>query len=68
MKSPAEMYYAIKEAIQVMEHYDNGEDFPLVSSLRRLREIEKDGLTCSEGCDWPNCTRGECKCETTEKL
>ena len=36
-----EQYYAIKEAIQVMEHYNTGEDFPLVSSLRRLREIIK---------------------------
>lgn len=37
---PSEMYHAICEAIQVMEHYDNGEDFAMHSSLRRLREIK----------------------------
>ena len=36
-----EIYYAIHEAIQVMEHYNNGEDFALVSSLRRMHELEQ---------------------------
>jgi hypothetical protein len=36
-----ETYYAIKEAIQAMKHYDNGEDFALITSLRRLRDIEQ---------------------------
>jgi hypothetical protein len=36
------IYYAIHEAIQVMEHYNTGEDFALVSSLRRLKEIETE--------------------------
>lgn len=39
--SAEEMYHAICEAIQVIEHYDNGEDFAMHSSLRRLREIKK---------------------------
>ena len=40
--SSEEAYYTIKEAIQVMEHYDTGEDFAIVSSLRRMREFVMD--------------------------
>jgi hypothetical protein len=36
-----EIYYAIHEAIQVMEHYNTGEDFALVSSLRRMHELKQ---------------------------
>jgi len=45
MTHEQETYYAILEAIQVMEHYDTGEDFALVSSLRRLKEIKEKGVT-----------------------
>lgn len=37
-----ESYYAILEAIQVLEHYNTGEDFPLVTSLRRLRDLKAE--------------------------
>jgi hypothetical protein len=36
-----EIYYAIHEAIQVMEQSNTGEDFALVSSLRRMHELEQ---------------------------
>lgn len=41
MTNEQEIYYAIKEAISVMTHYDTGEDFALVSSLNRLHELEQ---------------------------
>lgn len=41
MTHEQEIYYAIHEAIQVMEHYNTGEDFALVSSLRRMHELEQ---------------------------
>jgi len=42
-------YFAICEAIQVMEHYDTGEDFALVTCLRRLREIKQAGINTNVG-------------------
>lgn len=41
MTNEQEIYYTIHEAIQVMEYYNNGEDFALVSSLRRMHELEQ---------------------------
>jgi hypothetical protein len=41
MTNLEEIRYAIHEAIQVMEQYNTGEDFALVSSLRRMHELEQ---------------------------
>ncbi len=34
--------YGIKEAIQVLESYNNGEDFALITALKRLKEIDAE--------------------------
>ena len=39
-KELAELRAAIHEAIQVIEPYNTGEDFAMVTSLRRLKEID----------------------------
>lgn len=37
-----ESYYAILEAIQVLDHYNTGEDFPISTALRRLNDLKKE--------------------------
>ena len=36
-----EYYYAICEAIQVLEQHDTGEDFAVMTCLRRLKELKE---------------------------
>jgi hypothetical protein len=43
-----EIKYAIKEAIQVLEHYDNREDFALSTCLKRLKDIDASQFKAGE--------------------